>query len=1073
MSEVGPGQTSQVQSPGFFSWVIPAFKSRRTLKTWIRCCTALAASLVLMVVNKSLVNMGQAAFFASIVAVMLPPYIALSLFVLAAFTLLFGMVLGWAWGAAAMAAALSARSQALLSQQQQQAQASLVEGIPQALQYQRFVFEGRFLDPRSTVVYGVFFFIGTFALGTLRAFIPKLALLSIFGSIVLDIVCSYGPLFPTAQYTLPKLFIIPTGYYVAIAIATLVLIFPESLNRVWLTTLGNEFLDPIAQIMALQSKSLNSRPSDRKVWDKLTDESYTSRQTLIAGTQGLLGQIGMTDLELSVGRLGPGDLKRICVELKSVMFRAAGLHAFQIFVKKTSTLYEAAAAANEEKAPGRYMNLQQQMREHETKHGHDLDSLVPILAASSAELRAACEAAISGASDWIRDCNSGRWAGFFSRPDKARSDARHEVLVQRLAAVRGTLEHFREVERVRLIKPFERFFDTTTGVRVKSEKGDKTSEVFSARSLYICFVFSYALDAFADRLVKFLEIIIDLDGKRPEPRLWAPSGFGKLGRKLMSRREIDKHAVPLSMGTSDDPTAFDNVSDESDDEDEEAGEILEDKCSRKNPDALPPTTAFGRALLRFGQVLRFFKSPEGIFGLRLAVVSIALWVPSVLRTSAWFYYGNRGVWALIMAQTGLAVYAGDQIAGFIVRLAGTVLGLLVGMAVWYIGAGSGDGNPYGIVIATTAFVAPFLLGRLAAPAQQMMLWTMSGVTVVFVVGYSWIDTHLPVLVNAGVGVTVSWKRALLVIIGFTASFIVMMFPRPTSSRSLVRQTLAATTGELGHILAIEIEALLAEEARARAGHHEKVPFVGDQSDQKASPKEQRVRKIAHKVLVVVTRLQALTPSLQTAKFEPHMSGTWPHEKYQRLFATHMNILSSLVLFTGAFAQLDTKWCSILIHQTPLLNPNLLSDIFSNISILSYALAGAHPLPPSLPSLRDRIVYHERLAAHIYPGSKKESDTDSSDTDIRDLEFVGNTIDGSTLGFEELSLDILMDEQLPAHATALVALSNVVSLVDEMSEIVKDLCGELTFHGFQEFQKDFVGREEKVIGGGFSHRIGLR
>lgn len=40
----------------------------------------------------------------------------------------------------------------------------------------------------STAVYGVFFFIGTFALGVLRAFIPKLALLSIFGSIVLDIV---------------------------------------------------------------------------------------------------------------------------------------------------------------------------------------------------------------------------------------------------------------------------------------------------------------------------------------------------------------------------------------------------------------------------------------------------------------------------------------------------------------------------------------------------------------------------------------------------------------------------------------------------------------------------------------------------------------------------------------------------------------------------------------------------------------------------------------------------------------------------------------------------------------------
>jgi hypothetical protein len=31
-------------------------------------------------------------------------------------------------------------------------------------------------------------------------------------------------------------------------------------------------------------------------------------------------------------------------------------------------------------------------------------------------------------------------------------------------------------------------------------------------------------------------------------------------------------------------------------------------------------------------------------------VSIALWVPAVCSTSAWFYYDNKGIWALIMAQ---------------------------------------------------------------------------------------------------------------------------------------------------------------------------------------------------------------------------------------------------------------------------------------------------------------------------------------------------------------------------------------------------------------------------------------
>jgi hypothetical protein len=78
----------------------------------------------------------------------------------------------------------------------------------------------------------------------------------------------------------------------------------------------------------------------------------------------------------------------------------------------------------------------------------------------------------------------------------------------------------------------------------------------------------------------------------------------------------------------------------------------------------------------------------------------------------------------------------------------------------------------------------------------------------------------------------------------------MLFPRPTSSRTLVRETLAATTTELGHILAVEIEALLAEEALAKTGKHEKVVFVGEHSDETPSPKEKRVRNIAQKVLNV-------------------------------------------------------------------------------------------------------------------------------------------------------------------------------------------------------------------------------
>lgn len=152
----------------------------------------------------------------------------------------------------------------------------------------------------------------------------------------------------------------------------------------------------------------------------------------------------------------------------------------------------------------------------------------------------------------------------------------------------------------------------------------------------------------------------------------------------MSKYDVDETVVSLSMGTSSDPTIFtpddgsDTVDSDDDDDDEnnEGGGVLEDKVTSrkhsmmtarpfgfnfpsaagKNPDALPPTTAFGRFFLKLGSILKFFKSPEGIFALRHALVSVALWIPSVCPSSAFFYYENKGIWALIMAQVRKILY---------------------------------------------------------------------------------------------------------------------------------------------------------------------------------------------------------------------------------------------------------------------------------------------------------------------------------------------------------------------------------------------------------------------------------
>lgn len=141
-----------------------------------------------------------------------------------------------------------------------------------------------------------------------------------------------------------------------------------------------------------------------------------------------------------------------------------------------------------------------------------------------------------------------------------------------------------------------------------------------------------------------------------------------------------KTGTPLSLGTVSDPESFESttVSPEASqtqfgDDKMDTKEHLNENFARspgikpvssllewrtelicpvekRNPDAFPPKTGSGKAFLKLAGFFRFFKSANGIYALRMGIVSVALWIPSVCESTAWFYYDNKGLWALIMAQ---------------------------------------------------------------------------------------------------------------------------------------------------------------------------------------------------------------------------------------------------------------------------------------------------------------------------------------------------------------------------------------------------------------------------------------
>ena len=129
-----------------------------------------------------------------------------------------------------------------------------------------------------------------------------------------------------------------------------------------------------------------------------------------------------------------------------------------------------------------------------------------------------------------------------------------------------------------------------------------------------------------------------------------------------------------------------------------------------------------------------------MYALRLVAVTIACAIPAVIPSSAGFYYREKGLWGLIMAQTSVVVYMSDFTLSFVSRGVGTVVGGVAGLVAWYIGSGHGDGNPYGLAAIMALVLLLLMWGRLFAPPVLLQAMIMGGATCILVVGYSYDDT---------------------------------------------------------------------------------------------------------------------------------------------------------------------------------------------------------------------------------------------------------------------------------------------------------------------------------------------
>lgn len=121
----------------------------------------------------------------------------------------------------------------------------------------------------------------------------------------------------------------------------------------------------------------------------------------------------------------------------------------------------------------------------------------------------------------------------------------------------------------------------------------------------------------------------------------------------------------------------------------------------------------------------------------------------------------------------------------------------------------------------------------------------------------------------------------------------------------------------------------------------------------------------------------------------------------------------------------------------------ITDILATLTVTSQCLLSKRPLPPSVHSLRDRVVYHERnirLAKLLSSQPPKKTAASDEGDDRSTLRSDPGTVDGVSLGID-FTLETATDPQFAIYSTAIIALSSLVYLFDSQTNAVRKLVGE--------------------------------
>ncbi|KAL7894521.1 hypothetical protein HDV63DRAFT_215103 [Trichoderma sp. SZMC 28014] len=904
------------------------------LKTLFRCSAAAWVASLLIYIRPSLHSIGSATFFAALVLFVTPPAGILLVYLLGSLSLLFGMCLGWAWGIATMKAALAARpaadtqaqlralQQAAVAQAQRSGQNATVIG-------QELVYQGAMLDARVTVVYYVMILAFIYFLARLKAGNIKLTFLHLFGTIVADIFLLVGPLLPSFTPLLGQTLVKPGAIGVGIGAVCCLIFFPQSTSYV--------VLRKMEQLVRMLDTPLDL--TQRRFVGESLDlgQLKATKHGIVALYKSMAPEIAFLPLDVSRGRWNAEDVKGLEESIRQAMLSYVSLLDFHIatitglqkvdhaglqFDKHSSDGATAEKGGHEigQRHVLQYAELMNALRTPEQSELRI--RMTEAMNETTAQVRLACSDSIALVGECIHTVNTRRW---IRQPSQHEFDGLIGRLETALAALQSARVSCTATTTEAILECHSDLFDQDGQLKAP-DTGASTLHPQSLRAMMVAMVLEERIISVALASEAMLKHVLRLTTSQTRHRIWLPSRLRYAFRWLVSGKDTVPVAGVSNDGATDDPDVVD----------EQSKAVRQRLRLIRGYESPNRGTPVGRAIVG---TYRWITNPAGMYAMRMVVVTLATAITAAVPHSAGFFYREKGLWAVITAQTCVLLYMADFTFSLISRALGTVIGGLFGLVAWYIGSGSGHGNPYGLAASTAVFITIAMWLRIFLPLAYVQATAMGGVTMILILGFSYDFEHEPQYGSPGLGYQAFWKRLVDVLIGFAAATLVQLFPKPPSATEHVCKTLANTIQTLSDYYAL----LLSHWSR-----------TGRDGPISAAAIEDLTLEVAEVLSSVTGSIAMLKADFSAGPFD-QAALHYAQEQCQ-----NMNQALGRLLFLST--TLPKEFQERLVYVLGILDDVAIGNIMAVLTIVEQALRTGSPLPERLPVPLVRTCFESLSAA---------------------------------------------------------------------------------------------------------------